>query len=334
MSPMARRTLTARDVLDMTSYHGARALLAAASLGVFEALAGRRATPGAVARRIGCDPAATERLLNVLLGMRLLEQEGRKIRLVPGARDLLSEDGSLSLADLLRHRAARFKAWALLEDSVRSGKPVVLAGEGEDDPLALQAARARRDSARRWAPVVAAFVDLGEARSLLLLGDGPAIYACHFARARPRLHITVVDGPAAVAVGRDYLRGKPEARRIRLVAGNPVRDGPPRGRYDAAFLSDALHAMSMEEVRRLLRRVKKALRPKGLLVVRDRFLEEKGPWPVENALYDLQLLLTTREGRCHGIREVSDAARAAGFRGVATRDQGLADVERIITARA
>ncbi len=331
---MARRTLTSRDVLDMTSFHGARALLAAASLGVFEALAGRRATPAAVARRIACDPAATERLLAVLVGMRLLEQEGRKVRLAPGARDLLTEGGDLSLADLLRHRAARFRAWALLEDAVRTGRPVVLPGDGEDDPLALQAARARRDSARRWAPVVTSLVDIGDAKSLLLLGDGPAIYALHFARSRPRIQITVVDTAASVAVGREFLRGRPESRRIRLAAGDPSADELPKGRHDAAFLSNALHAMSMESVAGLLRRVRKSLRPKGLLVIRDRFLEEKGPWPVENALYDLQLLLTTRQGRCHGIREVSDAVRAAGFRSVSSRDPGLADDERIVTGLA
>jgi len=332
--PMARRTLTSRDVLDMTSYHGARALLAAASLGVFEALSGRRATPAAVARRIGCDPAATERLLAVLIGMRLLEMDGRKVRLAPGARDLLTDDGALSLADLLRHRAARFRAWALLEDAIRSGKPVVLPGDGEDDPLALQAARARRDSARRWAPVVASLVDVGDAKALLLLGDGPAVYALHFARGRPKVQITVVDSAASVAVGREFLQGKPEARRIRLAAGDPAKDELPKGRFDAAFLSNSLHSMSLASVGDLLRRVRRALRPKGLLVIRDRFMEEKGPWPVENALYDLQLLLTTRQGRCHCIREMADAARAAGFRSVSSRDPGLADEERIVTGLA
>jgi SAM-dependent methyltransferase len=331
---MVRRTLTARDVLDATSFHGARALLAAASLGVFEALAGRRATPGAVARRIGCDPAATERLCNVLIALRLLEQEGKKLRLAPGARELLTEDGSFSLIDLLRHRAARFRAWALLEDSIREGKPVVLAGDGEDDALALQAARARRDSARRWAPVVASWLDLGSARSLLLLGDGPAVYALNFARARPRLSITVVDSPASIAVGKEYLKGKPEARRIRLVAGNPLKGTIPAGKYDAAVLSNALHSVSLENARKLLRKVRKALRPKAFLLVRDRFLEDRGPWPVENALYDLQLLLTTREGRCHTLREMANAVRAAGFRGVTARDPGLADDEMIVTGTA
>jgi SAM-dependent methyltransferase len=331
---MVRRTLTARDVLDATSFHGARALLAAASLGVFEALAGRRATAGAIARRIGTDPDATERLVNVLLGMRLLEQEGNRVRLAAGARDLLTEAGAHSLSDLLRHRAARFKAWSLLEDSVRTGRPVVLAGDGEDDPLALQAARARRDSARRWAPVLASWVDLGDPRRLLLLGDGPAVYALHFARARPRLQITVVDTPASVAIGRDYLRGAPEARRIRLVAGDPLKGAIPDARFDASFLSEALHPYSLEDVRRLLRRVRKSLRPKGLLVVRDRFLDDRGPLPVENALYDLQLLLSTREGRCHRLRDAADAMRAAGFRNVVVRDPGLADDERMLTGRA
>ncbi|HEU4395850.1 MAG TPA: methyltransferase [Planctomycetota bacterium] len=331
---MVRRILSARDVLDMTAFHGARALLAAASLGVFEALSGRRATAAAVARRCGTDPAATDRLLRVLLAMRLVEQEGDKLRLTPGARELLTEEGSLSLSDLLRHRAARFKAWALLEESVRSGRPVVLAGEGEDDPLALQAARARRDSARRWAPVLAAWVDFGSARTLLFLGDGPAVYAHHFARAKPKIQITVVDTPASIAVGRDYLRGRPEAKRIRLVQGDPWKSGPPSGRWDAAFLSDALHSASLDSVRRLLRRLRKSLRPKGLCVIRDRFLEDRGPFPLENALYDLQLLLTTREGRCHREREAADALRAAGFREVAVRDPGLAEEERIVTGIA
>jgi SAM-dependent methyltransferase len=266
--------------------------------------------------------------------MRLLEQEGRKVRLAPGARDLLTEGGALSLSDLLRHRAARFRAWALLEDAVRTGRPVVLPGDGEDDPLALQAARARRDSARRWAPVIASLVDIGDAKALLLLGDGPSIYAFHFARARPKLQITVVDSAASIAVGREFLRGKAEARRIRLAAGDPAKDELPKGRFDAAFLSNSLHSMSLDSVGALLRRVRKALRPRGLLVIRDRFMEEKGPWPVENALYDLQLLLTTRQGRCHGIREISDAVRAAGFRSVSSRDPGLADEERIVTGLA
>jgi len=331
---MVRRTLTARDVLDMTSYHGARALLAAASLGIFEALVGRRATAGAVARRCGTDPSATERLLCVLVGMRLLEQDGSKFRVGHGARELRTGEGSFSLADLLRHRAARFRAWALLEQSVRDGKPVVLAGEGEDDPLALDAARARRDAARRWAPVVASWVDFGSARSLLLLGDGPAVYAHHFARARPGMQVTVMDAPASVAVGREYLRGKPEARRIRMVAGDPWKSGPPAGRWDAAFLSDALHAVPVEEGRRLLKRVKKSLRPRGLCVVRERLLEDRGPWPVENSLYDLQLLLTTRGGRILREREAADAMRAAGFRNVVVRDPGLADDERVVTGNA
>jgi len=331
---MVRHTLTARDVLDMTSYHGARALLAAASLGIFEALSGRRATAGAVARRCGTDPAATERLLRVLLGLRLLEQEGKKVRLAPGARELLTEEGSFTLSDLLRHRAARFKAWALLEQSIRDGKPVVLAGEGEDDALAIEAARARRDSARRWAPVVASWVDFGPVRSLLILGDGPAVYAHHFARARPGMQITVMDSPASVSVGREYLKGRPEARRIRLVAGDPWKNGPPGGRWDAAFLSDALHAAPLEDGRRLLKRVRKALRAKGLCVIRDRFLEDRGPWPVENSLYDLQLLLTTRGGRVLREREAADGLRAAGFRNVVIRDPGLADDERVITGNA
>ena len=331
---MARRTLTVRDVLLATAFHGARAFLAAAALGVFDALAGRRATPAAIARRTGTDPDAMERLVNALLGMRLLERQGKKVRLAPGAREILTEEGENSLGGLLRHRAARFKAWARLEDSIRSGKPVVVAGEDADDPRALLGARARRDSARRWAPILASWVDLGTAKTLLLLGDGPAVYAHYFAQACPALALTVLDNPASIAVGKEYLKGRPEARRIRLVAGSALRDPIPAGRFGAAFLSDALHVHSLENVRRLVRRVRKSLRKGGLLLVRDRLLDERGEGPLENSLYDLQLLLTTREGRCHTVGEVGDALRAAGFRRVGVLDPGLADPARILSGRA
>ncbi|NUN53294.1 MAG: methyltransferase domain-containing protein, partial [Planctomycetaceae bacterium] len=190
------------------------------------------------------------------------------------------------------------------------------------------------DSARRWAPVLANFLDLGSAKSLLLLGDGPAVHAHHFARTHPRLAITVLDTPASVAVGREYLAGKAEAARIRLVPGDPLRDDLPEGRFSAAFLSDALHSFSLEDARRLLRRVRRSLKAGGLLVVRDRFLDDRGPGPLENALYDVQLLLTTREGRCHSLKEVEAAVRAAGFGKIRAADPGLSDPTRILTARA
>jgi len=328
------RRLSARDVLDVTNFYAARALLAAASLGVFEALSGRRATAAAVARRIGGDSGSTERLLRVLVAMGYVEVQGTKYRLAPGAREFLTEEGSHSLIDLLRHRTARFRAWAQMEESVRSGKPVVLAGEGPDDPLALRAARARRDVARRWAPVLASWIDFGSAKTLLLLGDGPAVFAHQFAATRPKLQVTVMDDPAAVAVGKDYLRGRPEAKRIRLLSGDPAKETLPAGRFDVAFLSDALHAYGPEGVRRFLRRLRKSLRPGGLLLVRDRFLENRGPGPVENALYDLQLMLTTVEGRCHLLTETADAVRAAGFRKVTVRDPGLGDETRILAGTA
>jgi SAM-dependent methyltransferase len=329
-----RRTLSAKDLLEATSFHGARALLAAASLGVFDALAGRRATAGAVARRIGGDPAATLRLLAVLVSQRLVEKEGGKYRLAPGARDLLTTDGAHSMAALLRHRAARFKAWALLDEAVRAGGPVVVAPDAADDPLAVEAAHARRDMARRWAPVLAGWLDLGGARSLLVFGDGTGVFAEHFARRDPRLALTVVDTPASVSVGRDHLRGRPEAARIRMIDGSPPAAAIPRTRFDAAFLCDALHHHGPEATQSLLARIRKAIKPGGLLVVRDRFHEGTGPADLTNLLYDLQLLLTTREGRCHAEREAADAMRAAGFTKVAVRDPGLGDASKVLLARA
>ncbi len=331
---MGRRHWSARDVLDATSFHAAAALLTAASLGVFDALAGRRATAAAVARRVEADPAAVGRLLGVLQGMRLLVREGAKYGLAPGVRDLLAEDGERSLAALLRHRAERFAAWARLEESLRGGRPVVVTGSDRDDPAALRSARARRDSARVWAPVLAAWLDLGRARSLLLAGEGTAVYAYHFARLRPGLSVTVVDGPASVAVGAEFLAGRPERKRIRFVEAAPGAEWELPGRTDAAFLSDALHRLPPDALPRMLRGVRKELAPGGRLFVRDRFLSQRGQGDVQVALYDLQLLLTSESGRCSTVEATADAVRAAGFLRVVVRDPGLGDGSVVICGRA
>jgi hypothetical protein len=330
---MVRRSWSPRDVLEATSFHGPRALLTASNVGVFEALAGRRATAGAVAKRIRCDADALARLLNVLVEMRLLRREGTKYSLSPGLRDLVTDGGGRSMSDLLRHRSARFGAWSRLEESLRTGRPVEAATGGADDPISLRAAKARRDSARLWAPVIAHGVELGPGRSFLVLGEGASVYASHFATARSRSRVIVVDHGASLVVGREFLAGRPESERVEFLDASPSSDWKFEGRADAAFFADALHALTPEEVRRLLRRTRKAMADGGRLFIRDRFLSARSQGNLGNSLYDLQLLLTTEGGRCHRLDEVSDWVRAAGFRGVAVWAGDLGEDSLLLCAR-
>src|SRR5437588_5858951 len=69
-----------------------RAIMVATKVGLFEALRAGPATAEQVAGRIATDPAATEKLLNGLVGAAYLRFRGGRYRLAPVARRWLLED--------------------------------------------------------------------------------------------------------------------------------------------------------------------------------------------------------------------------------------------------
>jgi 2-polyprenyl-3-methyl-5-hydroxy-6-metoxy-1,4-benzoquinol methylase len=102
---------------------------------------------------------------------------------------------------------------------------------------------------------------------ILDVGGGDGELLNHLFRARPDLHVTMVDVSATVGkfVEPQY-RGK-----IRLLPHTLIEDhlADAAGSYDAAVISDVLHHIPVNMRRGFIANVHKALRPHGRLLIKD-----------------------------------------------------------------
>ena len=303
------------------------ALGVAVRLGLFTALAEGRRTAAGLAREVGADEEALEVLANALVAIGLLEKDASRYangelaaaRLVAGAAYL----GDLVISG--RSRGAEARLLRAVRGGARPARDVA-----EALPRALS--RALYRDAQVLGPRLAQSLDLARRRHLLDVGGGLGGYAAAFCDACPELHATVLDLPGVVREGRRLAAKSGAAPRVGFVEGDFLRDPLPRG-SDVVLASDILHGQRPSDAARLVRLLRDALEPGGLLVLRDVLMDTERTGPRWAALFSLTLLATSGS-RCYAEDEVRGWLTEAGFVDVreAAVDSERWDPNRVLVA--
>lgn len=286
------------------AFMGSRTLLTALELGVFAAV-GEGATALEVARRIGCDPRATEMLLNALAALGALAKAEGRYTPAEATRGL-DPAGFLHLVN-------QWRVWSDLTGCVRAGTTQVpdrLAGQ---DPALTEAFIDAMDArARTTAPALAARVGATGVRRMLDVGGGPGTFALAFARAEPGLQAEVLDLEAVLPLAQRRIDAAGMTGRVTCRAGDLRRDRFGEG-YDLILLSAICHMLDEAGNRDLLARCAQALAPGGRLVVRDFLLDEDRAGPRDAALFALNMLVGTRAGNVYTEAEYRAWLAEAGL---------------------
>jgi predicted O-methyltransferase YrrM len=296
----------------------ARAIQAAVSLGIFDALEPEPAPARSVAERLNLDPRATELLLDALVALELLEKEAGRYRLAAVSRAHLARRSPRYLGDMILFDAALWDCWGRLEEALRSGAPVRPPDMYQSDPRETErfvAAMHSLVSARGDAELLAGMLDFSGVSDLLDVGSGPGTYPIAFCRRHPSLRATIFDLPATIAVAERFVAASGMGDRIRLIRGD-YRSDPVPGSYQMIFLSNIIHAEGEDENRRLVAKLHSCLEPGGRIVIKDHILDAGRTSPPVGALFSLLMLLTTREGRCYSFDEVRGWLDEAGYANV------------------
>ena len=314
-------------------YWQARAILTGVELGVFRVLGRRKFSAKVIAKRCGSDPRATEMLLDALVGLDLLEKTATAYAIKKAMLPYLT-DGPESALGMMAHHAQLWEAWDRMTEVVTTGKPVRQAPtfrKGLDD--ARRFTYAMRDGAIRFAPAVAAEVNLKGRRHLYDLGGGPGIYSVEMARRWPDLRVTVVDLPNVTKVGREIVDGYADVRdRVAFLACDFGSDPLPKG-ADAVFLSHVIHGEPEAGVRSMFAKVAAILPKGGLFIVRDFFLSPDRTQPPAASLFSLNMLVATRGGRSYSAKECEAWLRKVGFAKVTYRRSKAAPETGYLIAR-
>jgi len=162
---------------------------------------------------------------------------------------------------------------------------------------------------------VAQACDLSRFERMLDIGAGAATYTIAFLKQNPLMSAVLFDLPEVVPLAERRINDEGLRERVELVAGDFYEDELPSG-CDLALLSAIIHQNSPEKNLDLYRKVRRALAPGGVLLIRDHIMSEDRTEPADGALFALNMLVCTDGGDTYTFAETEEALLQAGFRSV------------------
>jgi 3-hydroxy-5-methyl-1-naphthoate 3-O-methyltransferase len=159
---------------------------------------------------------------------------------------------------------------------------------------------------------LAKHLELRGCSRLLDIGGGSGIYACSLVAHHPHLRATVFDQKPVDQIAAPLIAQRGFSDRVGVVAGDMFQDPLP-GDCDVHLYSNVLHDWGVPEVQRLAAASFNALKPGGLLIIHDAFINagKTGPLPV--AAYSA-LLMHSTQGKCYSTEEYEELLADVGFR--------------------
>jgi hypothetical protein len=175
-----------------SSFMQSRVILSAFELEIFSAITPEGSSSDQVAALAGCDPRATDRLMNALAALGLLEKKAGLFTNTDMSRRFLCKDSPDYMAGL-GHTSHMWDSWSTLADAVRQGSGVREKRWTSEHTRSFIAAMHNR--AKKVAPEVVSRLDLKGVKRVLDVGGGSGAFAMEFVKAGKGIEATVFDTP-------------------------------------------------------------------------------------------------------------------------------------------
>jgi (2Fe-2S) ferredoxin/SAM-dependent methyltransferase len=287
-----------------------RCLLTALELDIFTAV-GEGASAEEVGKKISASARGAGILLNALVALRLLKKSGDKYSNTAEAARFFVQGAKDNQRNALMHHVNLWHRWSTLTDAVRAGTRVEI-GHDQIPEWTTDFIAAMQNIAKDRAPVVVKALGTEGVRRTLDLGGGSGVYSIAFAKASPDVKCEILDLAAVTPLTTEYVNKAGVAAQVSVRSGDMLRDDYGSG-YDIIMLNAICHMFSEEQNRDIFRRARKALAPKGRLVVQDFILNADKTGPLQAALFSVNMLVGTEAGADYSEPEYTAWMKDAGF---------------------
>jgi SAM-dependent methyltransferase len=313
---MDTRAWSPNKLLEVSGYYWRSFTLhAAIKLGIFTIIDSEELTGEDIAQRLNAKEIGVVMLLNALAAMNLLAKKSDRYSNTPSSTSFLSKNSPEYMGHIIMHHHHLALSWSKLDEAVRTGGPMRTRSSGSDEEGRESFLMGMFNIAMNLAPRLVNTIDISDRRHLLDLGGGPGTYAIHFCLNNPRLRATVYDLPATGPYARKTIERFGLTDRINFVAGDYLKEDIP-GSYDVAWLSQILHAEGPEDCQRIIGKAASVLEPGGLLLIHEFILDNTMDGPLQPALFSLNMLLGTANGRSYSEEEIMEMLDRAGAKAV------------------
>lgn len=293
------------------NFRTSRIILTGLELELFTALGKESKTSAEVAGIISADTRATDRLMNTLCNMDLLEKKNGQYSNTDFSSQYLVKGKPDYISNLL-HSVNLWDSWSGLTEVVRKGKPPARPNEGRKNWL-VNFIEAMHYRASKQAPGDISLIDLSGVRNVLDLGGGSGAYAMEFVKSVKEINATVFDLPDVIPLTEKYLKAAGLVERIKTIKGNYLSDGIGSG-YDAVFLSAVIHSNSFDENKALIKKCADSLNKNGQVIIQDYVMDEDRISPPMGAMFAINMLVNTQSGDTFTQSEIYSWLKSAGLK--------------------
>jgi SAM-dependent methyltransferase len=315
--------MSPETVMEIASgFKRSRILLTACELDIFTALGNGARTSAGVAKVIETDQRATDRLMNALCAMDLLDKKDGVFANAPLAARFLVKTSPHYIVSLA-HSNQLWDSWNTLTEAVRHGGTVLtgLIDDRGDKWLDTFIAAMHYFSVARSAEIVS-LLDLDGVQRVLDVGGGSAAAAMAFVRVREDITAYVFDLPNVVPLTEKYIDEASLADKVLTVVGDYNTDELPQG-FDLVLLSHILHANSSSQNVDLLRKSAESTNPGGQVVIQEFLVDDDRTSPPFSALFALNMLVATESGDTYTEKEITQWLQQAGLTNIKRKETTL-----------
>ena len=305
---------TPADIMELANrFRASRVFLTAFELGVFTVLGNEGKTSAETASILKTNPRATDRLMNALTVIGIIEKKNGTFYNTPAVTKFLVK-GKAGYMGGLGHTVNLWDSWTNMTEAVIKGsaperrKPVNDRGENWVDSFIA----AMHMRAKKQAPVIISQLDLNGVSKVLDVGGGPGTFSFAFADAKEGLRATVFDLLNVVPLTKNYIKQEGYSGKVDTLEGNYLENDIGSG-YDITFLSAVIHSNSPDDIKLLFSKCNKALNKNGQIVVLDYIMNDDRTRPEMGAMFALNMLVNTDAGDAYTESEVRSWMEEAGF---------------------
>lgn len=287
------------------SLWSARAILTAIELDIFSKIHSGINDIKDLSRACKSSIRGMEALINYLISIELIKESDKGLEISQNAL-ILSSLYPKNKLGWFNHQKNLYYKWYHLTKSVLKGKPAEGTFDYESFILAM-------DQGKEIDPATLKTLPLPEEFKILDLGGGPGTYSILFLENFPKSIVFLYDLPEVIKFNKKILPEKVlKNKRFKMIAGDFLKDPLGKG-YDFIWLSSVIHSYGKGEIEIIFQKCSGTLKKGGKIFVLDFFLNDDKKGPPFSALFSLNMLVNTKNGRTYSFQEIEEILKNFGF---------------------
>jgi|GEM_PF-458908 len=302
-----------RKMDEMTlGYRKSMLLLTANHMGLFRLLAQSPANSSEICSALKTSPRGTRLMLDALVGLDIISLNDGIYELAGLGLEFLHPDSEYYMGDIYEHNYNLLTRWMKLEDSIKTGEPLLSDDDQSRTGDSLTAfIMGMQNLCSVQGDGIAEALNIKDVKSILDLGGGPGTLLHAVLKRQPNAKGVVLDRADVVELARQE-SAKNNLPEIGYISGD-IFSANWGGPWDMILLSNIIHSYSEEKNREIIKLCEKNLTHGGQLVIIDFFLDETGTEPSYASLFSLNMLLNTDMGRSYRLSNTEDWVRSSGL---------------------